>query len=150
MAFGIALFLTSADRTAGTNPVSTANAFTFPIDLGSIAIPTSGSTLSTPVHLYGKNTGTTTLAALTAQPTTATLAGHTDTSATIDLAPDASGSPGSWGADGASVTIVAGNIAPAATFDMWARADVASTATPAGTSANYPIFGVTLSFNDLG
>lgn len=150
MSFGVALYLTSADRTAGTNAISSGD-WSKPLDLGSLSIPASGSTTSTPVEVYGKNIGTTTISTISVQASaTNNQGGHADVSPYIAIAPDNAGAAGAFGAAGAATQVNAAQIAPGGTFQFWVEAQVPSTAQPAGTAANYGQFQLVQSVTDLG
>jgi len=80
--------------------------------LPTISVPLSGSITSDPVAGYGLNNGTTTMQDVYLQPIASTGLNGTSFVSNLQIAPDVTGSPGSYSSLGSSVLIVNGEFPP--------------------------------------
>jgi hypothetical protein len=87
-------------------------AWTQSIILPNIALPVGGTTTSDAVPGYALNTGTTTMLDVYLQPAASTGLHGSDFVDNLQIAPDVTGSPGSYGSLGASVLIHSGELLP--------------------------------------
>jgi hypothetical protein len=87
-------------------------AWTQSILLPTISLPGSGTTISDAVPGYALNTGTTTMLDVYLQPVASTGLHGSDFVNNLQLAPDVNGSPGSYGALGASILLFEGEFLP--------------------------------------
>lgn len=79
------------------------------VDLGTSTIPSSGSSPQTPVCIYAKNTGTTTIRDIYIRPIAGGGSGGSQFSADIQIAPDVAGAYGTFGAVGVQQLVLSGN-----------------------------------------
>jgi len=79
------------------------------VDLGTATIPASGTSPQTPVCVYAKNTGTTTIRDIYITPIAGGGSGGAQFSADIAIAPDVTGAFGSFGAVATQHLVFAGN-----------------------------------------
>lgn len=79
------------------------------VDLGTATIPSSGSASQTPVCVYAKNTGTTTIRDIYIRPIAGGGSGGSQFAADIQIAQDVTGNYGSFGAVGTQQLVFPGN-----------------------------------------
>ena len=79
------------------------------VDLGTSTIPSSGSSPQSPVCVYAKNTGTTTIRDIYIRPIAGGGSGGAQFSADVQIAPDVGGVAGTFGAVGTQQIVFPGN-----------------------------------------
>jgi hypothetical protein len=79
------------------------------VDLGTSTIPASGSSPQTPVCIYAKNTGTTTIRDIYIRPIAGGGSGGSQFAADIQIAQDIAGVAGTFGAVGTQQLVFSGN-----------------------------------------